>query len=225
MNTVEEQLTNQKNQYREIFMKSAEEIQKRFDELKPAGFEGELLDVYEENSLGKAWQKSVLELLDGEISKEVHRKLQEVLAYGRTFHCVGCGSCCRLACSEFSYDELKEKAKNGDNFATQFVSTFVPYDSIDEAEKFYPEYIKLLREKVEEDVYFYHCPKVTEDNRCSDYENRPQICRDFPDNPLSILPANCGFRAWKDEINPLALMLHSMIEIIDFYKQKLNEVL
>ena len=150
MNTVEEQLTNQKNQYREIFMKSAEEIQKRFDGLKPAGFEGELLDVYEENSLGKAWQKSVLELLDDEISKEVHRKLQEVLAYGRTFHCVGCGSCCRLACSEFSYEELKEKAKNGDNFATQFVSTFVPYDSIDEAEKFYPEYIKLLREKVEE---------------------------------------------------------------------------
>ena len=225
MNSIETQLNSQKSQYREIFLKSVDEIQKRLEELKPEAFEGELLDKYEENSLGKEWQNSALVLLEGEISKDVYRKLQEILAYGRTFHCVGCGSCCRLACSEFSYEELKEKAKNGDNFATQFVSTFIPYNSIDEAEKMYPEYIQLLKEKVDEKVYFYHCPKVTDDNRCSDYENRPQICRDFPDNPLSILPAKCGFRAWKDEINPLALMLHAMIEIIDFYKQKIKEVL
>ena len=225
MNSVDEQLNNQKSLYREIFLKSVDEIQKRLDEIKPQGLSGEVLDVYEVNSVGQNWQKEALALLDGEISQDIYRKLQEILAYGKTFHCVGCGSCCRLACSEFSYEELKEKAKNGDNFATQFVATFIPYDSIEDVQKVYPEYIEMLKEKVDEKVYFYHCPKVTDDNRCSDYENRPQICRDFPDNPLSILPAKCGFRAWKDEINPLALMLHSMIEIVDFYKQKLKEVL
>ena len=225
MNSVDEQLNNQKSLYREIFLKSVDEIQKRLDEIKPQGLSGEVLDVYEVNSVGQNWQKEALALLDGEISQDIYRKLQEILAYGKTFHCVGCGSCCRLACSEFSYEELKEKAKNGDNFATQFVATFIPYDSIEDVQKVYPEYIEMLKEKVDEKVYFYHCPKVTDDNRCSDYENRPQICRDFPDNPLSILPAKCGFRVWKDEINPLALMLHSMIEIVDFYKQKLKEVL
>ena len=225
MNSVDEQLNNQKSLYREIFLKSVDEIQKRLDEIKPQGVSGEVLDVYEVNSVGQNWQKEALALLDGEISQDIYRKLQEILAYGKTFHCVGCGSCCRLACSEFSYEELKEKAKNGDNFAMQFTSVFIPYESINEAAIVYPEYIEMLKEKVDEKVYFYHCPKVTDDNRCSDYENRPQICRDFPDNPLSILPAKCGFRAWKDEINPLALMLHSMIEIVDFYKQKLKEVL
>ena len=73
----------------------------------------------------------------------------------------------------------------------------------------------------EEDVYFYHCPKLNECKRCSDYENRPQICRDFPDNPLSILPESCGFYKWRQEVEPVVLMLHSMMEIIDYYRQKI----
>ena len=87
----------------------------------------------------------------------------------------------------------------------------------------YPEYIELLEKNKEYDVYFYHCPKLTEDKRCSDYENRPQICRDFPDNPLSILPEACGYKKWKEEVEPVALMLHAMIEIIDFYTIKIKE--
>lgn len=225
MNTVEQQLNAQKSQYREIFLKSVDEIQKRLDELKPEGFEGELLQKYESGSAGQGWQMKALTLLNGEISHEVYRKLQEILAYREMFKCSGCATCCRLACSEFSPEELKQKAANGDKFAQQFTSIFIPYESMDEAQKVYPEYIELLKEKVDGEVYFYHCPKLTEDNRCSDYENRPQICRDFPDNPLAVLPEKCGYRAWKDEINPVALMLHSMIEIIDFYKNKLQEVI
>lgn len=225
MNTVEQQLNMQKTLYREIFLKSVDEIQKKLDEIKPAGVKGELLEKYEEGSAGLEWQKKALKLLNDDISHEVYRKLQEVLAYREMFKCAGCATCCRLACSEFSYQELLEKAKNGDNFAAQFTSVFIPYNSIEEAEAIYPEYLQLLKEKVEGEVYFYHCPKLTEENRCSDYENRPQICRDFPDNPLAVLPDKCGYRAWKDEINPVALMLHSMVEIIDFYKQKLQEVI
>ena len=34
--------------------------------------------------------------------------------------------------------------------------------------------------------------------------------------------ALCGYKAWKDEIEPVALMLHSMLEIIEFYTNKLK---
>ena len=128
-----------------------------------------------------------------------------------------------MACSEFSYTELTEKAENGDKFAKQFTSIFIPYETKDEAKKVYPEYIKMLDDSKEGDVYFYHCPKVDENNRCTDYENRPQICRDFPDNPLALLPKKCGYNKWKEEIEPIALMLHSMLEIVDFYKEKINQ--
>ena len=212
-----------RSEYREIFKKSLAEITKRVDELRPMDIEGDIFETYPQNSSGSQWQAKVLDMLENDISKEVYRKYQEILAYRTQFKCVGCATCCNLACSEFSPAELKQKAENGDNFAAQFLSVFVPYASKEDARKVYPEYIKMLEENKEDNVYFYHCPKLTEDKRCSDYENRPQICRDFPDNPLSILPKSCGYKQWKDEIEPLALMLHSMVEIIEYYKEKIPQ--
>ena len=225
MASIEEQLNNQKMLYREIFTKSDTEIKKRFESLRPEGFNGELFTKFEPNSIGQNWQKACLELLTGELSKEVYNKMLEILSYRKMFKCTGCATCCKLACSEYSYAELQEKARSGDNFASQFTSVFVPYDNLDEARAVYPEYFDLVTTKADGKIYFYHCPKLTAENRCSDYENRPQICRDFPDNPLDILPDKCGFCAWKEEINPIALMLHSMIAIIEFYKRKLLEAL
>ncbi len=213
-----------RKEYREIFLKSAEEIKSKVDEIKPKDFNGEIFDKYEKDSLGAKWQQETVKLLTGDISKEIYRKLNEILAYRKNFHCVGCATCCNLACSEFSPEELRQKADNGDNFAQQFLSVFIPYESKEEARKVYPEYIELLEKNKEYDVYFYHCPKLTEDKKCSDYENRPQICRDFPDNPLSILPSSCGYKQWKEEVEPVALMLHSMVEIIDFYVAKINKL-
>ena len=212
-----------RSEYREIFKKSLAEIANRIDELRPDGLEADVTDKFPVNSDGALWQSKVLDMLENDISKEVYRKYKEILAYRSQFKCVGCATCCNLACSEFSPAELKQKAENGDNFAAQFLSVFVPYASKEDARKVYPEYIKMLEENKEDNVYFYHCPKLTEDKRCSDYENRPQICRDFPDNPLSILPKSCGYKQWKDEIEPLALMLHSMVEIIEYYKEKIPQ--
>ena len=211
-----------RKKYREIFEKSVEEIQTRIDEIKPENLTGDVFDSYERNSMGRQWQEHVLDMLENDISKEVCRKFQEILAYRKNFNCSGCATCCNLACSEFSPEELKQKAASGDNFAIQFLSVFVPYSSKEEARKIYPEYIELLDENKEDKVYFYHCPKLTADKRCSDYENRPQICRDFPDNPLSILPETCGFKQWKDEVEPVTLMLHAMVEIIEYYIDKIK---
>lgn len=210
-----------KKRYREIFLKSVDAIQQRVEEIKPLDVDGNIFDSFEKNSKGEQWQSAVLDMFEKDISHEIYRKWQEILAYRENFHCNGCATCCNLACSEFSPEELKIKAKNGDKFASQFTSIFIPYENREEAAKIYPEYLKLLSDTLEEDVYFYHCPKLNECKRCSDYENRPDICRVFPDNPLSILPESCGFYQWRQEVEPIALMLHSMVEIIDYYKQKI----
>ena len=224
MTDLNNSITNLRKKYREIFATSLEEINQRIEEIKPKDFSGDIFDTYAKDSDGYVWQEQVIKLLNEDISKEIYRKLNEILAYRVNFKCTGCAMCCKLACSEFSPEELKTKAQNGDNFANQFLSVFIPYNSKEEARKIYPEYIELLEENGENEVYFYHCPKLTEDNRCSDYENRPQICRDFPDNPLSILPKSCGYKEWKNEIEPIALMLHSMLEIIEFYTNKIKNL-
>lgn len=222
MNNLSSSVDDLRKKYREIFEKSVEEIQTRVDEIKPDNLSGDVFDCYDAGSKGRQWQRQVLDMLENDISKEIYRKFQEILAYRNSFSCVGCATCCNLACSEFSPEELKQKAEQGDNFASQFLSVFIPYKSKEEARKVYPEYIAMLDEAKEDNVYFYHCPKLTADKRCSDYENRPQICRDFPDNPLSILPKACGYKKWKEEVEPVTLMLHSMVEIIEYYIDKIK---
>lgn len=221
MSSLNSSVENLRKEYREIFLQSVSEIQKKIEAIRPTGVEGEIFDEFQKGSDGQKWQKAVLVMLEEDVSKEIYRKFQEILAYRNQFNCVGCATCCNLACSEFSPEELKQKAENGDNFAKQFTSIFIPYDSKEEARKIYPEYIQMLEENKEDEVYFYHCPKLTKDKRCSDYENRPQICRDFPDNPLSILPKSCGYKKWKEEIEPVTLMLHSMVEIVRYYKENI----
>ena len=72
------------------------------------------------------------------------------------------------------------------------------------------------QENYQENYYVYHCPKITEDNRCCDYENRPQICKDFPDNPIAFLPLSCAFSNWKLKSQLFWLKLVSETEIINF---------
>lgn len=221
MENLSEVVSNMRKKYREIFLSTLDLIRQRVDEIKPKDFVGDIFDKFEKDSYGENWQIAVLDMFENDISHEIYRKWNELLAFRSNFSCKGCATCCNLACSEFSPEELKEKAKNGDKFASQFVSIFVPYESKEEARKIYPEYIKLLEDNLSEDVYFYHCPKLTDCKKCSDYENRPQICRDFPDNPLSILPKSCGYYDWKEQVEPVALMLHAMVEIIDYYREKI----
>lgn len=186
--------------YREVFQSFAEEFGKKIETLKS----DEVPDFI---------QKTLREILEGRL---------EVLAQRRLFKCACCGACCKLACSEFSPEQLREKAEKGDVFARQFTSVFVPYETKDEARVIYPEYIDMLEKSTDGKTYFYHCPKVTEDNKCSDYENRPQICRDFPDNPIALLPKTCGYVKWKEGAVEKMLKLHAMLEIVEYYKGHLN---
>ena len=192
--------------------------------MKAENISGDIFDKYLEDSIGHQWQKSVLELVDIEL-KKIPKEVQNVKLSRESFSCCGCGVCCKFAVSEFSPLELREKALQGDIFASQFVKTFVPYDGLYEVKQIFPQYIEFL-EKSETDggYYFYHCPKVTKDNRCPDYENRPQICRDFPDNPIAFLPLSCGYNEWKRKTEKKMLELNARSEILNFYKERLVEI-
>ena len=142
-------LNSMKKRYREIFLKSMDAIQKRVEEIRPSNLEGDIFDKFDENSKGEQWQVAVLEMFEDDISHEIYRKWREIIAYRENFHCKGCATCCNLACSEFSPEELKAKAENGDKFAKQFLSIFIPYKTTEEAGKIYPEYLKLLSDNVD----------------------------------------------------------------------------
>lgn len=182
--------------------------------------------VMPENCAYKNWQKAILKNIEEEIFKDILLKYQQMNAYKENFSCNRTGTCCKFACSEFSYEELKEKASKGDNFASQFVSIFMPYENQEQARKIYPEYVDMLEKKLgkDEKVWFYFCPHLDENNLCTQYEKRPDICRDFPNNPLSILPPWCGYYDWKEEIEVLAMTLHALVNLSEFYKERLETV-
>lgn len=203
MSNLSTDIDDLKQKYRRIFLKTSEEISQRIEKLNHCDFN---------------------KFFNEDIVREIYDKWAEIIEYRKSFECAGCAACCKLACSEFSPSELQEKAQNGDNFASQFLSVFIPYEDEKKAKKVYPEYFEMLNEKAQnEKVYYYHCPKVTKFNLCPDYENRPQICRDFPDNPISFLPKTCGYNKWKAKVETKALELRAMSEIIEFYKNKNSE--
>jgi len=151
---------------------------------------------------------------------DIKTEYEELISRKELFKCAGCGVCCKFAVSEFSPAQLEQKARNGDNYARQFTSVFIPYTSVEEAAAVFGEYVELLKET--DGYYIYHCPKVTKDNRCPDYENRPQICRDFPDNPLAVLPFTCGYNMWRNQIKSKSLELEAKQRIVEFYLSEIN---
>ena len=88
MEDLNKSVNNLRLKYREIFLKSADEIKRLVDELKP-NIEGEIFDKYEKDSEGYIWQKNVLKMLNENVSKDIYVKLQEILAYRNQFKCIG----------------------------------------------------------------------------------------------------------------------------------------
>lgn len=117
--------------------------------------------------------------------------------------CHMCGRCCRVVTTSKPYSELLSLQAEGDEGACEFLKIFVPYSSIDEARKIDAELvdnvIELLKQDgnfVEDNMTFYGCKYLLDDNRCSIYEGRPALCRHCPSTPWSIVPPGCGFEGW-----------------------------
>lgn len=160
--------------------------------------------------------------LDVEVERNIQMQRELVKEKRKDFRCKMCGACCRLAISEFSPAELLDKASRGDKYAKEFISTFSPYSDDSEAEKQFQLYVELLKESGEK-VYYYHCKKVTDDNKCSVYENRPSICRDYPDNPIQMLHPTCSFIGWHESIQKIVLTIKAMSEIREHFRKELEK--
>lgn len=229
-----EQYDNLKLNYEQIFIEAAESIRTEIDKFKPENpcsscsikdCKIEKKDVFSDFPNGcvyKEWQMQVLTFLSGDYRQKLKNIYQNMMSKKEEYSCNRCGNCCRLAVSEYSYEQLKQRAFRGDKFSKDFVSVFVPYKTEEEAKLANPEYFKLLEETMEDQkVYYYYCPKLN-GNECSDYDNRPNICKDFPHNPLKLLPSSCSFNAWKKSISKTAMLLKAKTDILDFYKTKLG---
>jgi len=76
----------------------------------------------------------------------------------------------------------------------------------------------------EEKVFFYHCPYLGEDNRCTVYgtPKRPAICSSYPDTPLTFIAKNCAWKPWKDETHADTLAAHAMLALCEHFAGKLQ---
>lgn len=233
-NSLNSQYDNLKENYYKIFIEAAESIRNEIDKFKPENpctmctiknCNIVKKDVFTDYPVGCAyrdWQKQVLSFLNGEYRQKLKNNYKMIMDKKEEYTCSCCANCCKLAVSEYSYEQLKQRAFRGDKFSKDFVSVFVPYKTDQEAKKANPEYFELLNELMEDQkTYYYYCPKL-KNNLCSDYENRPDICKNFPHNPLKLLPSECSYNEWKNSISKAAMLLKAKTDIIDFYKAKLG---
>lgn len=235
-NSLKGQYSNLHNNYEQIFIEAAESIRKELDNFKPENAcEGcsvkdckitkkEIFAPYPPAGCKlREWQMQALTYLTGDYRTKLKAAYKAIMDKKSNYECNKCGACCKLAVSEYSYAQLKQRAGRGDKFSEDFVSVFVPYENEEDARKVNPEYFELLNSLVEDEkIYYYYCPKLGDDNLCTMYENRPNICKDFPHNPLKLLPSECSFNEWKNEIAHQAMLLKAKTDIISFYKEKLG---
>ncbi len=117
--------------------------------------------------------------------------------------CKMCGLCCRVATTTVPYETLQKMQLEGDKGATDFLSIFEPYPSIDAARKVSEKTVENVIEMLKEDnnynennITFYKCKYLFDDNTCSRYEDRLLLCKHFPASPWAIVPPGCGYEGW-----------------------------
>lgn len=236
VNSLGNQYDDLKQNYEQIFIEAAESIRKELDSLKPEnacdGCSNKDCKVVRKDIFApypptgcklREWQMKAITYLTGDYRTKLKAAYKSIMDKRNDYECNKCGACCKLAVSEYSYVQLKQRAMKGDKYSEDFISVFVPIESEEEAKAINPEYFELLNKLVEDDkIYYYRCPKIGSDNLCTIYEKRPDICKDFPYNPLKLLPSECSYNAWKNEVAHQAMLLKAKTDIINFYKDKLG---
>ena len=109
--------------------------------------------------------------------------------------CLMCGRCCRFAVASVSHEELMKKVEEGDKSAIEFIETFEPYESYEEALKLDEATVKNIPDY--KNRTFYKCRFIKDgSNLCPRYEERYEVCRQFPSSPWAVTPPGCGFEGW-----------------------------
>jgi Fe-S-cluster containining protein len=248
MNPHYQRFNQTRQQYRELFRDLEHALTARLSQLRGDAYcPGCQAETVKELALAPAhhgcpeniWRKAAMKLVEEEIPYEIMGQLNEIRKYRNRVQCHSCGQCCRLASSEHSYRELLERANEGDRFAQEFTSIFLPYVSREAARKREPEGVaevlahvgeeiaEGLRSEAEdsqEKVFFYYCPYIQEDNRCGVYgtEKRPSICESYPETPLGYVAKNCAWKPWQEETHMDSLLAHAMLNLCEDWSKKLR---
>lgn len=222
-------------EYKEIFTEAAKIIRSEIDKFKPTDEckfctipcdiqKPDIFSVFPPNCPYGAWQITALSFLTNEYTSKLRATKKKIMEKKNEYACKKCGACCKLAVSAYNPVQLKQRAVRGDKFAREFSSIYVPYESEEMAEAICPEYFNKLKDYMDENerLYFYYCSKLDANNQCSDYENRPDICKDFPYSPLTTLPDECGYHPWHESSTKLAMSIKAREDLIAFYKEKIG---
>ena len=146
--------------------------------------------------------------------------------------CGKCGICCLCATPSVSYKKLFERAAKGDQFARDFISIFVPYKNIDEARKVSKQIVNRTIKACQngtndipvEDIVFYKCRYYHPEKKCLIYKDRPQLCRDYPSSPYSVMHDKCSFYNWSQECKKAYNKLKKDLEDLKNYKKELENL-
>lgn len=135
--------------------------------------------------------------------------------------CKMCGRCCRAVVASVPHEQLLKLVEEGNQSAKEFLFTFEPYPSIEEALKA-DEQIKNIPDY--QNKTFYHCKFIKPgSNLCPRYEERFEVCRQFPSSPWAIVPPECGFQGWLfNEREKHKKKIRQLKEEAVFYKAKLK---
>jgi len=220
-----------KEQYRELFTLAHERLRELFTTLHSqyacpncATQPEDVLQVLHAGCGYREWQKAVVWHLENTVGKQIVESLDRIKAARETKGaCHSCGVCCSLSSSQFDYATLLDKAQNGDGFAEQFTRVFIPYADVDEAHRKYPDTVDHILGQVDGDVHFYHCPYLSDDNRCTIYTHphRPEICASYPETPLVHIYQGCGYQPWREDMMPTTLLAHASLELCQHYAFKI----
>ncbi len=111
-------------------------------------------------------------------AKKASKKTVEELSCDR---CVHPGACCKLmVISDKAGGFCYEPTATADDIRKDMASKWLPFEPVR------PDFREVKRgDKL---YWWFTCPKVTPEGRCSIYENRPGLCRAFNagDDPLCV---------------------------------------
>jgi len=146
--------------------------------------------------------------------------------------CKMTGQCCKCASPSIPAVKLFQKAAEGDEFAREFFSIFIPYKNIEEARKVNKGIVERSlnacnnpKNKISaKELVFYHCRYISNDNKCLVYEDRPQLCRDFPDTPFLIFAPGCAYEGWAQECKIRYKELQENLKALKQQKKELEEL-
>lgn len=102
--------------------------------------------------------------------------------------CIKCGDCCEFIATGFMLDEV---INNPDFSERDFIlEHWTPVEPPKENRN------PLMSNKCFDGFMWYGCDLFDSETRlCKDYENRPQICRGYPNyhKPKDLISARCGY--------------------------------